>query len=114
MESSDFQRAMRFEIVTVFPEMFASAFQEGVVARALRSGVFSVGVHDLRDYAEGRHRKVDDEPFGGGPGMVFKPEPIFQAVEAIRSTGDHGTRRAILLSPQGVRFEQGIADRYAR
>jgi len=104
---------MRFEVITIFPGMFAPAFAEGVIARAIRQGIVGLGVHDLREYAEGRHRKVDDEPFGGGGGMVFKPEPIFSAVEAIRASDPERRSRCILLSPQGERFDQSIARRYA-
>src|SRR6185369_629148 len=104
---------MRFEVLTIFPAMFGTAFDEGVVARAMKGGIVHLGIHDLRDYADGRHRKVDDEPFGGGAGMVFKPEPIFRAVEAIRAMDPGSTARTILLSPQGVRFDQGHASRLA-
>jgi len=104
---------MRFEVLTIFPGMFAAPLAEGVVARALQNGVLSVAVHDLRDWAEGRHRKVDDEPFGGGPGMVFKPEPIFAAVEALRAADPLSPPRTVLLSPQGPRFTQRTAERYA-
>jgi tRNA (guanine37-N1)-methyltransferase len=104
---------MRFEVITIFPRMVASAFEEGVVARAIREGIIDLAVHDLRDYAAGRHRKVDDEPFGGGAGMVLKPEPIFAAVEAIREMGGGGPSRCILLSPQGASFDQETARRYA-
>jgi len=104
---------MRFEILTIFPGMFASPLAEGVVARAMQKEVLSIGIHDLRDYAEGRHRKVDDEPFGGGGGMVFKPEPIFAAVDAIRASQTAAPARVVLLSPQGVRFDQRTAERYA-
>lgn len=104
---------MRFDVVTIFPGMISAAFAEGVVGRALRSGSFTLNVHDLRDFAEGRHRKVDDEPFGGGAGMVLKPEPIFHAVEAIRAQDETCRTRTVLLSPQGVRFDQRIAERYA-
>ena len=104
----------RFEIVTIFPGMFSPVFAEGVVSRAIKQGIVSLGLHDLRDYAEGRHRKVDDEPFGGGAGMVFKPEPIYRAVEAIRALDGASPSRCILLSPQGARFDQRAAERYAR
>lgn len=102
-----------FDVITIFPSMFGPVFAEGVVARAIRDGLVSLDVHDLRDHAEGRHRKVDDEPFGGGAGMVFKPEPIFRAVEAIRAEPAGTPSRCVLLSPQGTRFDQRIAERYA-
>lgn len=104
---------MHFDVITIFPGMILTAFAEGVVGRALRSGSLFVDVHDLRDHAEGRHRKVDDEPFGGGAGMVLKPEPIFRAVEAIRAQEDGRPSRTVLLSPQGLRFDQRTAERYA-
>jgi tRNA (guanine37-N1)-methyltransferase len=104
---------MRFDILTIFPRMIEAAFSEGVVARAIQSGSITLRVHDLRDHAEGRHRKVDDEPFGGGAGMVLKPEPIFLAVEAIRAEDPDLAVRAVLLSPQGPRFDQRAAERYA-
>lgn len=104
---------MRFEILTIFPRMITSSFEEGVVARAIERQILAVGVHDLRDHAEGRHRKVDDEPFGGGAGMVFKPEPIFAAVESIRAADPSAPARTILLSPQGTPFTQRVAERYA-
>jgi tRNA (guanine37-N1)-methyltransferase len=103
----------RFDILTIFPRMFLGPFGEGVVARAIEAEVLSLGVHDLREFAEGRHRKVDDEPFGGGCGMVYKPEPIFRAVESIRGSRAEGATRTILLSPQGDRFDQRRAERYA-
>ncbi len=106
--------SVRFEIVTIFPGMFSSVFEEGVVSRAMKQGIVSLGLHDLRDYAEGRHRKVDDEPFGGGAGMVFKPEPIFRAVEALRAADGGSPSRCVLLSPQGVKFDQKAAERFAR
>ncbi len=74
---------MRFDIITIFPEMMAGLFTGGVAKRALEKGLLQVFVHDLRDYTHDRHRQVDDRPFGGGEGMVLKPEPIFEAVEAM-------------------------------
>ena len=101
---------MRFDIVTIFPRMFDAPLAEGVVARAIERGVLAVGVHDLRDFTADRHRVVDDVPFGGGPGMVLKPEPLFEAVDAIRTA--HGAPGAIVLtSPQGRRFTQAEARR---
>jgi tRNA (guanine37-N1)-methyltransferase len=101
---------VRIDIVTIFPRMFDAPLAEGVVARAIERGVLAVGVHDLRDFTADRHRVVDDVPFGGGPGMVLKPEPLFEAVDAIRTA--HGAPGAIVLtSPQGRRFTQAEARR---
>lgn len=86
--------------------MFGSVFSVGVVGKALEKGLLEIHVHDLRDYSLGKHRQVDDRPFGGGQGMVFKPEPIFKAVEKIRRD-----KRApvLLLSPQGKKFDAAMA-----
>ncbi len=101
---------VRFDIVTIFPRMFDGPLAEGVVARGRASGLVTVAVHDLRAFTSDRHRVVDDVPYGGGPGMVLKPEPIFRAVEAIRAS--HGEPGAIVLtSPQGRRFTQAEAER---
>jgi len=101
---------MKFDIVTIFPRMIDAALAEGVVSRGIASGVLDVKVHDLRDHTTDRHRSVDDVPYGGGPGMVMKPEPLVRAVEEIRS--GRGTPDAvILLSPQGARFTQAEAGR---
>jgi tRNA (guanine37-N1)-methyltransferase len=90
--------------------MFEAPLAEGVVGRAIQRGVLKVGVHDLRDFTTDRHRSVDDVPYGGGPGMVLKPEPLFRAVDAIREA--HGDPGAIVLtSPQGRRFTQTEAER---
>lgn len=101
---------MKIDIVTIFPKMIESALAEGVVGRAIAGGLLDVQVHDLRDYATDRHRVVDDVPFGGGPGMVLKPEPLFAAVEAIRAA--RGTPAAVILtSPDGERFTHATAER---
>jgi len=102
---------MRFDIITIFPGMFAGIFSGGIARRAIESGLFEVFVHDLRDYTHDKHRQVDDRPFGGGEGMVLKPEPIFQAVEAIRQSR---RSRVFLLSPQGTRLDSALARRLAR
>ncbi len=83
---------MRFDIVTIFPGFFAGIFEHGVVKRAIQSGLLSVGVHDLREFTHDRHRTVDDRPFGGGEGMVLKPEPLAEAVEhlGLASQGGKG------------------------
>jgi tRNA (guanine37-N1)-methyltransferase len=97
----------RFHVLTIFPEVFPGPLGVGVVGRALEAGVVGLEVHDLRDFASDRHRQVDDVPFGGGAGMVLKPEPLVAAVRALRAA-DPGIR-AILLSPQGRRFDQAAA-----
>jgi len=101
---------VKIDIVTIFPGMVESALAEGVVGRAIAGGVLDVRVHDLRDYATDRHRVVDDMPFGGGPGMVLKPEPLFAAVEGIAAA--RGTPGAVILtSPDGDRFTHATAER---
>jgi len=101
---------MKFDIVTIFPRMVQAGLAEGVVGRAIERGLLDVGVRDLRDYTTDRHRTVDDVPYGGGPGMVMKPEPLARAVEDIRARrGNPDT--VVLLSPQGRRFTQAEAVR---
>ena len=101
---------MKFDIVTIFPRMVEAGVAEGVIARGIERGLLDIEVHDLRDFTTDRHRSVDDVPFGGGPGMVMKPEPVARAVEAIRAKrGDPDT--VVLLSPQGRRFTQAEAAR---
>lgn len=103
---------MKFDIVTIFPRMFDQPLAEGVVARGVEAGVIDLKVHDLRDFTTDRHRVVDDVPYGGGPGMVMKPEPFFRAAEHIRAT--RGEPRAVLLtSPQGRLLTQIEAARLA-
>jgi tRNA (guanine37-N1)-methyltransferase len=101
---------MKFDVVTIFPRMVDAALAEGVIGRALERGLLDIKVHDLRDYTADRHRSVDDVPYGGGPGMVMKPEPLARAVENIRAT--RGAPDAvILLSPQGRCLTQAEAVR---
>jgi tRNA (guanine37-N1)-methyltransferase len=103
---------VRFDIVTIFPRMVEAALAEGVVARGIDAGLLDVRVHDLRQHTTDRHRTVDDVPYGGGPGMVMKPEPLVKAVEAVKK--ERGTPGAvILLSPQGRTFTQAEAARIA-
>ena len=99
-----------FDIVTIFPAMVEAALAAGVVGRAIERRLLEVNVHDLRDFTADRHRSVDDVPYGGGPGMVMKPEPIFKALDAIEAM--RGTRPLVLLtSPQGKVFTQAEAAR---
>jgi tRNA (guanine37-N1)-methyltransferase len=101
---------MRFDIVTIFPGMFGPVFQQGVVGRAIERGVIELHTHDLRDYTHDRHRQVDDVPFGGGPGMVMKPEPVFEAVESVML---NNAGPVILLEPWGEKLDQRIAGELA-
>ena len=103
---------LRVDVVTLFPRMIEAPVAEGIVARACTAGLVSIGVHDLRAFTDDRHRTVDDAPFGGGPGMVMKAEPFFQAKDHIFPT--LGERDAVvLLSPRGRRFDHRAAERYA-
>ncbi|MDP9344022.1 MAG: tRNA (guanosine(37)-N1)-methyltransferase TrmD [Actinomycetota bacterium] len=96
---------MRVDVLTIFPGIFEGPLRESLLGRAIASGLLDVRVHDIRDFATDRHRQVDDEPFGGGPGMVMKPEPVFAAVESL---GEGTARRTILLSPAGRRLDQAL------
>ena len=98
---------MRFHVLTIFPEVFPGPLGVGVVGRALQSGGISLTVHDLRDHTDNRHRQVDDTQFGGGAGMVMKPEPLIRAVRKLRAA-EPGLR-TVLLSPQGRLFTQDVA-----
>jgi tRNA (guanine37-N1)-methyltransferase len=98
---------MIFDILTIFPEIFRSPLSESLLKKALDRGLIQVRVWNLRDFTEDRHRTTDDYPYGGGAGMVMKAEPIFRAVEEIKSQNPEA--RAILLTPQGERFHQGLA-----
>lgn len=104
---------MKIDIVTIFPKMVQAPLAEGVVGRAIDRGLIDLRVHDLRDHTTDRHRVVDDVPFGGGPGMVLKPEPLFRAVEHIRA--ERGAPSAIVLtSPDGERLTHAAAERLSR
>ncbi len=104
---------MRIDILTLFPNMFSGPFAESIVRRAMDRNVISMTIHNLRDWGLGKHRVVDDYPFGGGTGMVMKPEPIFEAIEAIRAESAHSSAPVILLTPQGRVFNQKIAGEMA-
>src|SRR5262245_36791 len=104
---------MQFDIVTIFPAMIEHALKVGVVGRAIDEGVLQVRVHDLRSFTSDRHHVVDDVPYGGGPGMLLKPEPLLKAVEDIELQS--GARPTVILtSPQGGRFDQEVARRLSR
>ncbi|HZP89916.1 MAG TPA: tRNA (guanosine(37)-N1)-methyltransferase TrmD [Actinomycetota bacterium] len=101
---------MRVDVLTIFPGIFEGPLRESLLGRAVRAGILDVRVHDIRDFATDRHRQVDDEPYGGGPGMVMKPEPIFAAVDSL----GEGDRRLIVLSPSGRRLDQALVRELAR
>ncbi len=97
--------AMKIDVLTLFPAMFAGPLDESIIKRARNKGLLDLNVHDLRNWTHDRHRTVDDRPFGGGPGMLMKPEPIFEAVESLKRE----KTKVILLSPGGRKFSQQIA-----
>ena len=97
---------LRFDVVSLFPEVFEPAFRAGVVGRAIARGLVELHAHDLREHTHDRHRQVDDVPYGGGPGMVLKPEPLFEAIEAIRA---ENRGPVILMEPWGEPFSQQVA-----
>ena len=114
---------MRFDLITIFPEFFAGPLKHGIVRRARETGLIQVHVQDLREFTKDRHRTVDDRPFGGGEGMVLKPEPLFEAVESLlgRSVGDATSRSIrepdtaiVLMSAAGKLFHQETARRYSQ
>lgn len=108
---------MKIDILTIFPEFFGAVFDFGIIRRAKLAEIVEINIHDIRSFAVGKHRTVDDKTFGGGDGMVFKPEPIFNAVEKIVGTCERenyplGTR-VVLLSPQGRVFKQAVAKEFS-
>lgn len=103
---------MKYDIITIFPDIFHAYLSRGILKRALQKGLIEVKVHNLRDFTEDRHRTVDDYPYGGGAGMVMKPEPFFTAVEAV--CPERTERRVIMLSPAGKKFDQDMATELSR
>lgn len=104
---------MIFHVVTIFPDFFQGPFDFGVVGKARASGSLEIRVHNLRDWTYDRHKTVDDRPFGGGEGMLLKPEPLFEAVEAVMP-GRKPDQKVILLSARGALFDQNAAKRLSR
>ena len=102
---------MEFDVITLFPEIVEAPLRRTILKRAIDEGRITVRIHQLRDFGEGAHRRVDDEPYGGGAGMVLKAEPIFKAVEQIKQGSPARPSRTILLSPQGARFRHDEAVR---
>lgn len=101
---------MRIDVLTLFPEMFEAVFQASILGKAREKGLVSLGAINFRDYAENKHNTVDDYPYGGGGGMVLKPDPIFRAVEALAVEPEAAKPRVILLCPQGERYTQRKAE----
>ena len=108
---------MKIDMVTIFPDFFRGPLDYGIIRRAREAGLVTIEVHDLRAFAHDRHKTVDDRPFGGGEGMVLKPEPIFECVEAMNVASREARNKAresvILLSAQGQRFNQSVASELA-
>jgi tRNA (guanine37-N1)-methyltransferase len=106
---------MKFEILTIFPDFFRGPLDYGIVRKAREAGLIEIGIHDLRAFTHDRHRTVDDRPFGGGEGMVLKPEPIFECLESLGVSSreermrDDSRETVVLLSPQGELFAQAVA-----
>jgi len=98
---------MKFDILTLFPNLFMPFLEEGVLGRAVKKGMLDIRLTDIRSFADGRHKVTDDRPYGGGNGMVMKPDPIYQALKSIERTEDQTS--VILLTPQGIKFDQSLA-----
>ena len=101
---------MKIDVLTLFPAMFAGPLDESIIKRARQAGLLDLQLHQLRDWTHDRHKTVDDRPFGGGPGMLLKPEPIFEAVESLKRE----KTRVVLMSPSGRKFDQSIARELAK
>ena len=101
---------MKIDVLTLFPAMFAGPLDESIVKRARDTGLVDLKIHNLRDWTHDRHKTVDDRPFGGGPGMLLKPEPLFEAIESLRRE----KTRVILMSPAGRQFNQAVARELAQ
>ena len=104
---------MRIDVLSLFPEMFSGVFGDSIIKRAQDKGLVEIELTDIRDYAGGKHRSVDDKPYGGGCGMVMMCEPVFDAVEDVRSRGVE-VDEIVLLTPQGQKFDQKLAQELAR
>lgn len=108
---------MKIDVLTIFPEFFGAVFDLGIIRRAKLANIVEINVHDIREYATDKHKMVDDRPFGGGDGMVLKPEPIFAAIENLVGTCDRNAygsgTHVVLLSPQGKPFKQPLAKSFA-
>jgi tRNA (guanine37-N1)-methyltransferase len=105
-------KAMRIDVLTLFPEMFSGYLGQSLLKRAIDAGIVEICVHNIRDWARGKHKQVDDRPFGGGPGMVLRPEAVVECTEAVQADG-RGPGHLILLSPQGRRLDQRAVEELA-
>lgn len=101
---------MRFDILTLFPEIFPGYLGQSLLKLAIENGLVDVRLHNLRDWAKGKHKQVDDRPYGGGPGMVLMVEPVVAAVEAVRAADEQNPGRLVMLTPQGRRLTQPIVE----
>ena len=104
---------MRIDILSLFPAMFAGPFGDSITKRAIAKGILNIHIMNPRDFAEGKHKQMDDTPYGGGSGMVIKPEPMFKAVRFIKETTNYQKRRVLLMSPEGAVFNQAKAKELA-
>ena len=108
---------MKIDVLTIFPEFFREVFDFGIIRRAKLAGIVEINIHDIREFATDKHRKTDDTPFGGGDGMVFKPEPIFNAIENILATTQRENyapkTKVVLFTPQGRQLKQSVAKEFA-
>ena len=104
---------MRIDILSLFPAMFAGPFGDSITKRAIAKGILNIHIRNPRDFAEGKHKQMDDTPYGGGSGMVIKPEPMFKAVRFIKETTNYQKRRVLLMSPEGAVFNQAKAKELA-
>jgi len=102
---------MRIDLITALPDIVSGPLQQSILQRAAQKGLVDIRVHDLRDYATDKHRQIDDYPFGGGAGMVLKPEPLFRCIEAIQEEADAPPDEVIFLTPDGEQLDQPMANR---
>ena len=103
---------MQFAVLSLFPDMFTSPFAQSIIGKAVEKGLIGIETHQLRDYAAGRHQVTDDTPYGGGDGMVMKPEPVCHGIEDMRRR--YPKAHVVLMTPQGQRFNQGEAEHLAQ
>jgi len=104
---------MRFDIITIFPELFTGVTECGIIRRAVRAGLVDIRIVNLRDFTKDRHRSVDDRPYGGGEGMVFMPEPLFEAIEFCKGQEGGQNAQVVLMTPQGKTWSQNLAAEFA-